>query len=99
MKQKLKKFFKWLWHELKDPLNLIIFIIVNVVVSASVWVPLLFAFITGDSYWYGIAAAVEVVWLGPVPYIPICLAITLGIRAVIELIRKKIRGADKNDRK
>jgi hypothetical protein len=54
-----------------------------------VWVPALIGIITGNVALYAVAGAIWAVWLGPLPFIPICIAITLGIRAVIKRFWKK----------
>lgn len=92
---KTVQLFKWLWTQLKDWKNLIIFLIVFVVVSCEVWVSYLLAIITGDEYWWGIGSACWAFWLAPfTPFLTICITITLGIRAIIDKVRKK-RDANK----
>lgn len=87
--KKIKNLLKYIWHELKDWKNLIIFAIVCIVVGSSVWLPLLLGFITGNAWWYGIAAAIEAIWLGPVPFLPICFGITIIIRKIINKMKRK----------
>jgi hypothetical protein len=86
---KLKSLFRWIWSQLKDWHNLVIFSIVAVVLSGTVWIPALIGVITGNAALYAVAGAIWAVWLGPLPFIPICIAITLGIRAVIKKLWKK----------
>lgn len=98
MKEKLKLLFKKLWLELKDVKTLILFVIVCAVLYSTVWIPFLFGIITGNKYWYGVAAASQVVWLGPVPFFPIAIAVTFGIKAIFNKIIcfKKKKQHDRN---
>lgn len=94
LKQRIKDFFinlwKWTKKELSDPATLITFIIVCVVVSSEVWVMYLLYFITGNGWFAGVASTLWGIWWLPgVEFIPICLAITIGIKAIINKIRSK----------
>lgn len=87
---KTKAFFKWLWTQLKDWHNLIIFLIVVAIVSCEVWIPYIIAVITGDAYWWAIGSACWAFWLAPfTPFLPLCIAITLGVRKIIDKIKGK----------
>lgn len=87
--QKFKNFFLWLLSQLKDKKNIVIFIIVFIVLSSEVWVPYLLAIITGNKWWWGIGSACWAFWLGPfTPFIPICIAVTVGVRKVLDSIQK-----------
>ena len=89
---KTKDLAVWLWKQLKDWRNLVIFIIVCAVVSIEVWGSYLMAIITGNNWWWAVGSACWAFWLGPfTPFLAICIAITLGIRKIIE----KIKGKDK----
>lgn len=85
----LKKIWIGLWVELKDWHTFLLFLAIVVVVGATVWVPILLGIITKNKYWYGIAATVEAIWLGPVPFIPICIGITIGLKKTFKTIRNK----------
>lgn len=95
----LKKFWLGLWKELKDWHTLVLFIVVVIVVGATVWVPILLGIITKDGYWYGIAGTIEAIWLGPVPFIPICVGITFGLKKTFRLIKNKTNKVNKENNK
>lgn len=87
---KNKQIIKWLFAQLKDWRNFVIFAIVFLVVSCEVWVPYLLGVITNDAYWFGIGSACWLFWLGPgTPFLPLCIGLTLGIRKIIDKIRSK----------
>ena len=96
LKTKLVATFKWTWKQLKDKTNLIIYIIVNIVVSSEIWVPYLLAVITGNKWWFGIGSACWAFWIGPfTPFTAICIGITVGVRKVYDKLkerRKKKKG-------
>lgn len=89
MWKKIKRFFNDLCLELKDWKTLVLFIIVVVIIGASVWFPLLIGIISGNAWWLGLAGVIEAVWLGPVPFIPICIAITLIIKRIFTWRKNK----------
>lgn len=79
--------FIWIWVNLRDWRTLLIFGIVCAIVSSEVWVFYLMGFIswgTDFSKWcMGIASACWVWWLLPgTPFLPLCIAITIGIKAL-----------------
>lgn len=88
MKQKIKSFFLKLWRELKDVKTLIIFLSVCLVLSGTVWVPYLLALITGIEELWAVGSAIWLVWIGPLPFIPICLGITFGVKAIFNKVVK-----------
>lgn len=90
---KCKAFFGWLWKQLKDKTNIIIFVIVFSVLSSEVWIPYLLAIITGNKWWWGIGSACWAFWLAPfTPFLPLCIGITFAIRKIIDKIRNKKDG-------
>lgn len=90
---KIVSVWKWVWKQLKDWHNLVIFVIVFLVVSCEVWVPYLLGVITGDGYWFAIGSACWAFWLAPfTPFLPLCIAITLGIRKLWDKIKERRRG-------
>ena len=90
---KIVSVWKWLWKQLKDWHNLVIFAIVFVVLSSEIWVPYLIGIITGDKYWFAIGSACWAFWLAPfTPFLPLCIAITLGIRKIIDHIKRRKDG-------
>ena len=87
---KIKNFWIWLWKQLKDWRNFVIFIIVVMVVSCEVWIPYIFALITKNAWWWTIGSACWAFWLAPfTPFIPLCIAITFGIRKLLNKIKER----------
>ena len=87
---KCKAFIRWILKQLKDKMNILIFIIVFLVLSSEVWIPYLLAIITENKWWWGIGSACWAFWLAPVtPFLPLCLAITFGVRKIVDKIRDK----------
>lgn len=92
--------WRWLWAECHDWRFLALFAAVCAVASSEVWVFYLLGFIswgTDFSSWcFGIATTCWAFWLGPfTPFMPLCIAITVGLRAAIDKIkaRKKAKKA------
>lgn len=89
--------FKWLWAEFHDWRFFLIFVIVCAVVSCEVWIPYILgaiAYASGDSttgkYLIGIASACWLFWLGPfTPFLPLCIAITCGIKTIFDKLRER----------
>lgn len=99
----LKDPFMWIWHHRKDWKTVVIFIVVNVVASGSVWAFYLAAVIVGPGtslgkWLWGIGSAVWAWWLLPAsPYTLIVIGLTIGIRALIAEIEKRhIKNEKKN---
>lgn len=66
---------------MKDWKTLILYIIVNIVLSCEVWVPYLLGLITGNKWWYGIGSACWLFWLGPgTPFTLISITVTIAIK-------------------
>lgn len=87
---KCKAFIRWILKQLKDKTNILIFIIVFLVLSSEVWIPYLLAIITGNKWWWGIGSACWAFWLAPfTPFLPLCLAITFGVRKIVDKIQDK----------
>lgn len=81
--------FVWLWYNIRDWRTLVIFVLTIVVVSCEVWVPYLIWFITGSAWWLGIGSACWLFWLGPgTPFLPLCIGITIGIKALLNRHKK-----------
>ena len=89
MGRKIKSFFINLLKELKDWRTFLLFGIVVIVIGSSVWLPLLIGLISNSKWWLGIAATIEAIWLGPVPFIPICVIITLTIKKIFTWRKNK----------
>ena len=96
--------FRWLWLNLRDWRTLIIFIIVVLVIGSEVWVPLLLGLILQNAVLLGVASTCWAFWLMPfTPFMPLCIAVTIGIKALINRRgkkhgRRKQRSSDDNHR-
>lgn len=86
--------FRWLWAECHDWRFLVIFIIVFLALSSEVWV----CYILGAVFWgtafgntmWAVGSACWLFWLGPgTPFMPICIGITIGIKALIDRIKER----------
>lgn len=88
--ERFKKFFVWLFKQLKDKKNIIIFIITVFVLSSEVWFSFLMAALTKNKWWWGVGSACWAFWLAPfTPFIPLCIAITIGVRKILDKITEK----------
>jgi len=95
---KFIQFWKWLYHQLKDPLNLIIFFIVWLVFFSPWWGGYLLYFITKNPWHLSYSSAWLAFWALPfTPALGFIILITIGIRKIINLIlSKKTKHKDKN---
>lgn len=89
-----------MWTNLKDWRTAVIFGIVFVVVSSEVWVPYLLAFITWGTTFsktmMGVGSACWIFWLGPgTPFLPLCMGITVGVKALFNKIKERKNGKGK----
>jgi len=90
IKNRIKKFVKKIWLECKDRRTLTIFFIVVIVMYSPVWVDYLLYFIFDYKVFLVVATACLAFWAGPgTPFFPLCIAITLGIKKIIERKDKK----------
>ena len=90
IKIKVINFFKWIWTQLKDWHNLVILWVVFLVMTSPIWVCGILGLINNSAVLLGIAGGYLAFWLGPAtPFWPLCIAITLLIRKVIEKINNK----------
>lgn len=91
IKEKIEHFFKDIWRECKDKKTLCIFLIVVVVMYSPVWLCGLLYFIFKYKTFLVIATAYLAFWAGPAtPFFPLCIAITLGIKKMLERREKKL---------
>lgn len=94
LKNKFINFCKWVWNECKDWRTLLLFGIVVVLMYTPVWLGYILYFVFKSKWAMGIASAYLVFWAGPfTPYFPLCIAITFGIKKIIE----KIKGTKNTD--
>ncbi len=95
LKNKFIKFCKWVWEECKDWHTVVIFAIVVVVMYSPVWGGYLCHALFHWKWCSVMATAYLAFWAGPfTPFFPMCIAITLGIRRIID----KIKGKDNANR-
>ena len=88
--ERFKKFCEWIWSECKDWHTLVLFIIVVVIMYTPVWGGYLIHLIFKKSWGSVMATAYLAFWAGPfTPYFPLCIAITLGIKKLVEKIKSK----------
>ena len=94
----MKNKIKTLWHKfiqffkfvLKDRASRIIFIIVFLVLSSPIWLFYMLGIMFENGWLIGVASAYWLFWAGPfTPFIPLCLGITAGIRALLGKLRRK----------
>lgn len=103
IKDRIKKFFRWIWGECKDYRTLLLLIGVMAVVYAPVWAGYLLYAIFRWRWCLVMATGCLIFWAGPfTPFFPLCIAITLAIKRLLEKKRKKDADAsaktgDKND--
>ena len=94
LKNKFINFCKWVWSECKDWHTLALFAIVVVLMYAPVWLGYILYFVFKSKWAMGVASAYLLFWAGPfTPYFPLCIAITLSLKKLIE----KIKGRGDND--
>ena len=86
----IKAPFIWIKDNIKDWRTGVIFAIVLIVVTSTVWIPLLIGIITQNSVFYGIASGVFIWWQLPgSPFFILCIGITMGIKAIFNKLRRK----------
>ena len=91
LKNKFIKFCKWIWKECKDWKTVVIFAIVVVIMYSPVWGGYLCHALFHWKWCSVMATAYLAFWAGPfTPFFPMGIAITLGIRRIID----KIKGED-----
>ena len=90
LKAKIAAFFRWLWGECRDWRTVILLIGVMAVVYSPVWVGYLLKLIFGWNRAAIMATAVLVFWAGPFTlFFPLCVALTLAIKRLMERRRKE----------
>ena len=87
---KIKNLWLWIWKQLKNKTNVVIFILCFIVLSCEVWVPYLLFFITKNGWWLGIGSACWAFWLAPfTPFLPLCIGLTIFVRKLYDKIRNR----------
>lgn len=86
----LKAPFIWIKDNIKDWRTAVIFAIVLIVMSSSVWIPLLIGIITQNAWFYATAGTVFIWWQLPgTPFIMLSIGITIGIKSLFNKVRRK----------
>ncbi len=81
----VKKFVIDIIHKLEDKRNLAIFFCVLAVMSAPIWLFYLLAVVFDIKALYAVASVYWAFWAGPMtPFFPLCVAITLAIRKLLD---------------
>ena len=87
---KLVKFAKGILRELGDIHNLTIFGIVVLFMSIPIWLLYLLGILLECTPLIAVGTVYWAFWLGPMtPFFPLCVAIALGVRRVIDRYRAK----------
>lgn len=93
--------WRWLWMACHDWRLILIYVGWMAVVGCEVWVPLLLAFLSNDgafrAWMLSVAGACEAFWLAPLtPFMPICVALTAGTKALMDRSSSKRRNKPYN---
>lgn len=76
--------WKWVFNQLKDRKNRIIFYIVFLAMSAPVWLSYILGIIFKNGWLISIGTTCFIFWQLPgTPFLVICVGITTGIRAIL----------------
>ena len=80
----IKKFFKWIFNNIKDKRTRRIFYIVYLVMTSPIWICYIVGILSKSMLLIGIASGVLAFWSMPfTPLLAICLALTLTIKKLI----------------
>ena len=97
MKEKIINFCRWIKSEIKDRNTAILFCIVVAIMYSPVWCGYLLYFLFHWGACFVAASAYLAFWAGPfTPFFPLCIAITLFLKRVMEK-RKAKRTAKQTD--
>lgn len=90
VKEKTINLIEWLKKECKDWTTLIVFICVIIVMYMPIWGGYLLYYIFRWNWCLVMASVTFAFWFGPLtPFFPICIAITLSIKKLIEVKKRK----------
>lgn len=90
IREKIKKFFKWIWNECKDWHTAALLLVVIAVVYSPVWGGFLLHAVFGWEWGSVVASACMIFWAGPfTPFFPLCIGITLSIKKFLEVGQKR----------
>lgn len=94
------KFCKKLLAQLKDKTNLFIFLIILLIMSSGVWLLFLLGMAFDSKALMAAAAAYWAFWAGPMtPFFPLCVAIAIGIRKLLDKLGVTKSISEKNKEK
>lgn len=86
---KFKNFIKSILRQLKNKVNIIIFVIVLIITYSPVWLVGGLGFIFQNKAMLAIATAYALFWAGPfTPYFPLCIGLTFIIRKIYDKIKR-----------
>ena len=89
----IKKFFKWIFKNIKDKRTRRIFYIVYLVMTSPIWFCYIVGIINKSVLLIGIASSVLAFWSMPfTPLLAICLGLTITIKKII--YKEKIKDYD-----
>lgn len=95
----LKKVWSWLRENLLNKQMIWYTLIGEAIFWAQVWVPVLIALITGNSWWWGVSLTVIAFWAPPItPAIPLQIALILLIKKIHKKIGRKKDGTESKER-
>lgn len=90
LKKKTKNLFIWLKNECKDWRTFFVLICVIAIMYAPVWGGYLLYYIFRWNWCLVLASLTLTFWFGPfTPFFPLCIAITLSIKKLIQVKNKK----------
>ena len=93
VKEKTINLFKWLKEECKDWRTLVVLLCVIAVMYSPVWGGYLLYYIFKLNWCLILASVTLTFWFGPfTPFFPLCIAITLSIKKLIEVKNRKKEG-------
>ena len=85
LKEKIKRFIKWVLNECKDWRTLVILLIVMAIVYFPTWGGFLVYWIFKWKWCFAVATGYFAFWMGPfTPFFPLCIAISLKKKKKIE---------------
>ena len=91
LKEKVINFLKWIKNECKDWRTLILLICVILTIYSTVWLGYLLYFIFKWNWCLVMASVTAAFWFGPfTPFFPLCIAITLSLKKIIQIKNNKI---------
>lgn len=94
-----REFLRWIWSQCKDWKTVVLLVVVAIVMYSPAIVGWVLFFIFGWNWGWITATAYTAFWLGPFsPFFAICIAITLSIKRLMQVIaRKKNKSNEPNE--